>query len=181
MKPKATFIMSILIVMLFAAAADAQNTKLPKLNPKITPAQDGKNPAKLPPTVKGLFIPDLRLRGSESVEVNAVVPKSYHKVFFLFQNWDKFPAETLQPTAEPPSLPPNPCKQVKTSNRLFAILHSKAGQTLGCTALKAKEDFYFLLKKEKPLPDFVYVDVVDRLKGATYKSSLVSPSSGATK
>jgi hypothetical protein len=180
-KAKVTLIWSILIVMLFAVAADAQNTNPSKPIAKITPGQAGGNPAKLPPTFKGMFIPDLRLRGSESVEVNAVVPKSYHKVTFLFQNWDKFPAEMLQPTAEPPSLPPNPCRQMKTSTRLFAILHSKAGQTLDCTALKPREDFYFLLEKEKPLPKFVYVEVVDRLKGTSYKSSLVSPSSGATK
>lgn len=181
MKTKVTFVWSILIVVLFAVAASAQNTYPSKPNPKITTGQVVGNPAKVPPTVKDLFIADLRLRGSESVEVNAAVPKSYHKVTFLFQNWDKFPAEMLQPTAEPPSLPPNPCRQMKSANRLFAILYSKAGKTLGCTALKPNEDFYFLLEKEKPVPNFVYVEVVDRLKGTTYKSSLISPSSGATK
>lgn len=181
MRTKVSSVWSVVIVMLLAVATDAQTTSPPKPSPKIKPGQAGGNPAKLPPTFKGMFIPDLRLRGSESVEVNAVVPKSYHKVTFLFQNWDKFPAEMRQPTAEPPSLPPNPCRQMKTSTRLFAILHSKAGQTLGCTALKSPEDFYFLLEKEKPLPKFVYVEVVDRLKGTSYKSSLVSPSSGATK
>lgn len=139
------------------------------------------NKAKPPPTVKALFVPDLRLRGSESVEVNAVVPKSYHKVTFSFQNWDRFPVEMLQPTAKPPSLPPNPCKQVQRSELLFAVLHSEVGKILGCTALKPNEDFYFLLEKEKPIPEFVYVSVVDRQTRKTYKSSLVSPSSGATK
>lgn len=180
MRTKVSSVWTILIVMLLAVAADAQNTNPLKPNPNITPGQVGGNPAKLPPTFKGMFIPDLRLRGSESVEVNAV-PKSYHKITFLFQNWDKFPPEMLQPTAEPPSLAPKPCRQMKTSTRLFAILHSKAGQTLGCTALKPNEDFYFLLEKEKPIPNFVYVNVVDRSKGTSYKSSLVSPFSGVTK
>lgn len=181
MMTKVFSIWSILIVMLFAVAADAQNTNPSKPNPKITPGQSVGNPAKLPPTFKAIFVPDLRLRGSESVEVNAVVPKSYHKVTFLLQNWGKFPAEMLQPTAEPPSLPPNPCRQMKTSTRLFAILHSKAGETLGCTSLKPNEDFYFLLEKGKTIPNFVYVDVVDRSNGNSYKSSPVSPLSGATK
>lgn len=181
MRTKVSSVWTIVIVMVLAVVGHAQNTNPSKPNPKITPGQSVGNPAKRPPTFKAMFIPDLRLRGSESVEVNAVVPKSYHKITFLFQNWDKFPPEMLQPTAEPPSLPPNPCRQTKTSTRLFAILYSKAGKTLGCTALKSNQDFYFLLEKEKPVPNFVYVDVVDRSQGTRYKSSLVSPLSGATK
>ncbi len=176
---KKTFIVSIAAVLLCAAVAGAQNIN--RQQPKTSPGKAGGNPAKLPPKVKALFVPDLRLRGSESVEVNAVVPKSYHKVTFSFQNWDKFPAEMLQPATQPPSLPPNPCKQVKMSSRLFVVLVTESEKIINCTSLKPNEDFYFLLEKEKPIPEFVYVRVVDRQTGKTYKSSLVSPSSGATK
>lgn len=134
------------------------------------------------PTVfKPPLVPDLKLRGAESVEINAVVPKSYYKVTFLFQNWDKFPAEMMLPTRKLPSLPPDPCKQVKTSTRLFAVLAAEDKTILGCTELKPADDFYFLLEKQKPIPDFVYVNLVDRQTGKTYKSTLVSPSSGVTK
>ena len=82
MKAKLTFTVSIVGAMLFAAATDAQNVNRPQ--PKTPPAKTVGNPAKPPPAVKALFIPDLRLRGSESVEINAVVPKSYHKITFSF-------------------------------------------------------------------------------------------------
>jgi hypothetical protein len=172
---------SSILIMLFASAAGAQNTNPSKPSGRISPGQSVGNPAKLPPKVKAPFKPDLRLRGAESVEVSAEGAASYHKVVFLFQNWDRFPADIFQPAAEPHSLPPGPCKQVKSGSRLFAVLRSESGQILGCTALIPKEDFYFLLEKGKPLPDFVYVDVLDRVKDATYRSSLVSPLSGTTK
>ena len=139
------------------------------------------NNAKLPPTVKQPLVPNLKLKGAESVELNAGVPKSYYKITFSFQNWDEFPAGMLQPARKLPSLPPDPCKQVKTSTRLFAVLAAENQKILGCTELKPTEDFFFLFEKEKPIPDFVYVSVVDRQTGKTYKSTLVSPSSGVTK
>ena len=139
------------------------------------------NPAKPPPAIKPIFVPDLRLRGAESVEVNATVPKTYNKTIFTFQNWDAFPAEILTPTSKPPSLPPNPCKQLKTSTRLFAVLRAKNGTAIGCTELKPGEDFSFLFGKDEQLPAFVYVTVVDRTKPGVLKSSSVSPSSGVTK
>ena len=178
MKTKATFIWCALMVLLFTIPVAAQDVYPSKPEVKTTPG--GGNPAKLPPTAKSLFIPELRLKGVESVEINAVVPRSYHKLTFTFKNWDKFPAELLETASGPTPLPPNPCRQSKPPNRLFVILHSKAGQTLGCSALKPQEDFYFLLEQEKPLPKFVYVDLLDGFKRTTYRSSLVS-TSGATK
>jgi len=160
------------VIILCTGSALAQNT---------IPKKAVGNPAKLPPTAKAVFVPDLRLRGSESVEINATVPKTYRKITFIFQNWDQFPAERLQPASVNPSLPPNPCKPVKTSARLFGILRTKIGEAIGCAELKPGEDFFFLLDHDKQLPAFVYVTVVDRIKQGVLKSSLVSPSSGATK
>ena len=139
------------------------------------------NKANLPPAVKQPLVPNLKLKGAESVDLNAVVPKSYYKITFSFQNWDDFPAGMLGPARKLPSLPPDPCKQVKTSGRLFAVLSAENKKILACTELKPTEDFFFLLEKEKPIPDFVYVSVVDRQTGKTYKSTLVSPSSGVAK
>ena len=167
------------VALISVQPAEAQAPSIQDAKP--TGQVKAENKAKLPPTVKQPLVPDLRLKGAESVELNAVVPKSYYKVTFLFQNWDKFPAEMLLPTRKPPSLPPDPCSQVKTSTRLFAILAAENKTILGCTELKPTEDFYFLLEKEKPIPDFVYVSLVDRQTGKTYKSTLVSPSSGVTK
>ena len=169
-----SIIVSVAVIIVLAGSGIAQN-------PNTTPKQAVGNPAKLPPTVKAIFVPDLRLRGSESVEVNATVPKTYHKITFLFQNWDQFPGESLKPASKPPSLPPNPCKQVKTSTRLFAVLRAKNGAAIGCTELMPQEDFFFLFGEDEQLPAFVYVTVVDRTKGGIFKSSLVSPSSGLTK
>lgn len=167
-------VINLAVVLLLVGGSMAQN-------PNRTLREAAGNPAKPPPTVKTIFVPDLRLRGSESVEINATVPKSYHKITFLFQNWDQFPAGKLKPTSKPPSLPPNPCKQVKTSARLFAVLHSKNGATIGCTELRPQEDFFFLFGQDKELPAFVYVTVVDRTQPGILKSSLVSPSSGVMK
>ncbi|MEO6390960.1 MAG: hypothetical protein ABIP75_03855 [Pyrinomonadaceae bacterium] len=169
-----TITITIAGIILFSGSSMAQS-------PNTTPKRSVGNPAKRPPAVKAIFAPDLRLRGSESVEINLTVPKTYHKITFLFENWDQFPTDQLKPSAEPPSSPPNPCKQVKTSTRLFAILHSKNGATIGCTELKPQEDFFFMFEQDEVLPPFVYVTVVDRTQPGILKSSLVSPSSGATK
>src|SRR3989442_11404114 len=180
MKLKKSFAMSFAGVIALAISVSAQADSKLK-TPTTTPKQSGGNPAKLPPTVKRLFVPDLKLKGAESVEVNATVPKSYFKVVFSFQNWDEFPGDTLQPATKPPSLPPDPCVQTKTEGRLFGILVAENNQPLGCAGLKPNEDFFFLLPKDKPLPNFVYVMVQDRQTGKKYKSPLISPSSGATK
>jgi len=149
--------------------------QLPQTLPK-----DNRKPTQVPPTADNIFVPDLRLRGSESVEVDTTVPKSYRKITFTFENWDKFPAGSLEPTSKPPSLPPNPCKQVRTSTRLFAVLHAKNGEKISCAELKPREDFSYLFEKTKYLPAFVFVTVVDRTRNTIYKSSMVSPTSGAT-
>ena len=96
MKLKKSFAMSFAGVIALAISVSAQADSKLK-TPTTTPKQSGGNPAKLPPTVKRLFVPDLKLKGAESVEVNATVPKSYFKVVFSFQNWDEFPGDTLQP------------------------------------------------------------------------------------
>lgn len=160
------------VAILCVASALAQD-----ISPKLVTG----NPAKRPPALKPIFVPDLRLRGSESVEVNATVPKTYNKTIFTFLNWDAFPAAILKPTSKPPSLPPSPCKQLKTSARLFAVLRAKNGEAIGCTELKPGEDFSFLFGPDEQLPAFVYVTVVDRTKPGALQSSLVSPSSGLTK
>jgi len=64
---------------------------------------------------------------------------------------------------------------------MFLILHSEDGKIARCTPLSSKEDFYFLFEKEKPIPEFVYVEVTDRTTGLKFKSNLVSPSSGILK
>ena len=172
-------LLSLLFTIASVVAVNGQSgTTLP--NPKTTPKPETKKP-KLPPPAEKLFVPDLRLRGSESVDSNATVPKSYRKVIFIFENWNQFPAETLQPSSSPPSLPPAPCKQVKVTGRLFGVLHAKNGEVLGCTELAPQQDFYFLFEKTLKLPAFVYVDVVDRTKGMIFRSSQVSPSTGALK
>ena len=171
---------SLAIAIGLGVTASAQSDSKLKV-PTTTPKQDAGNPAKLPPTVKQLFIPDLRLKGAESVAVDATVPKSYFKVVFTFQNWSDFPPEMLQPATRPPSLPPDPCTQTKTSDRLFAVLLTENTQILGCTALKPNEDFFFLLPKDKQLPNYVYAIVRDRQTGKKYKSHLISPSSGVMK
>ena len=180
MKLKKSFAMSFAVVIALAITAGAQpDSKLQA--PTTTPKQSGGNPAKLPPTVKRLFVPDLELKGAESVEVNAIVPKSYFKVTFLFQNWGEFPADTLRPVTKPPSLPPDPCAQTKTEDRLFGILLAENEKPLGCATLKPNEEFFYLFPKDRPLPNFVYVIVQDRQTGKKYKSHLISPSSGVTK
>jgi hypothetical protein len=122
MKRLISFWISISVVAVIATTISAQSgTALP--NPKTTPKP---NPQP-PPSINNLFIPDLRLRGAESVDVNATVPKSYRKVIFIFDNWKQFPDEVLQPSSAPASLPPDPCKQIKVTGRLFGVLHAKNG------------------------------------------------------
>src|SRR2546429_2334387 len=91
MKVKILF-WSLAIAIGLGVTASAQSDSKLKV-PTTTPKQDAGNPAKLPPTVKQLFIPDLRLKGADSVAVDATVPKSYFKVVFTFQNWSDFPPE----------------------------------------------------------------------------------------
>ena len=170
--PAGVIVLSLLALGLISAQpAQAQGSGPIKIETK----------AHLPPAAQQPLVPNLKLKGAESVELNAVIPKSYYKVTLSFQSWDEFPAGMLGPARKLPSLPPDPCPQVKTSGRLFAVLAAENQKILGCAELKPTEDFFFLLEKEKPIPDFVYVSVVDRQTGKTYKSTLVSPSSGVTK
>jgi hypothetical protein len=152
-----------------------------------TSAQDVKGipnapigPAKTTDTAS-IIVPKLRLRGAEAYHVGGSVPKDFHKVIFTFLNWDKIPAQWFQPAPDSPVLPPNPCRQQYTPTRMFLILHSEDGKLKQCRSLTSKEDFYFLLEKGKPIPEFVYVEVTDRTNGLKFKSNLVSPSSGLTK
>src|SRR2546430_3711041 len=77
MKVKILF-WSLAIAIGLGVTASAQSDSKLKV-PTTTPKQDAGNPAKLPPTVKQLFIPDLRLKGAESVAVDATVPKRDRK------------------------------------------------------------------------------------------------------
>jgi hypothetical protein len=128
-----------------------------------------------------IITPKLRLRGAEAHHVGGSLPKDFHKIIFTFLNWEKFPAQWFQPVPDSPNPPPNPCRQLHTPTRMFLILHSEDGKMKRCTPLTSKEDFYYLFEKEKPLPEFVYVEVIDRTNGMKFKSNLVSPSSGLTK
>ena len=173
------FSTSILLVSLAAIVgtssldANAQEVKGPPTASKPGPIKAGES--------ANIIVPKLRLRGVEAYHVEGTQPKDLRKVIFTFANWDKFPAKWFQPAAESTKLPPNPCRQLPTTTRMFLILHSEDGKISRCTPLSSKGDFYFLLDKEKPLPEFVYVDVTDRTNGLKFKSNLVSPSGGQIK
>ncbi len=147
------------------------------------PPKAGKVPGPIvkAPKTATIIVPKLRLRGAEPFHIGGSDPKDLHKIIFTFSNWDTFPAQWFQPAPESPNLPPNPCRQTYTPTRMFLILHSEDGKLKRCASLTSKEDFYFLLEKDKPIPPFVYVEVTDRTNGMKFKSTLVSPSSGQIK
>jgi len=155
----------------------------------IANAQEAKgtpSASKVPGPVKptetaNIIVPKLRLRGAEPFHIGGSVPKDFHKIIFTFSNWDKFPAKWFEPVPDSTKLPPIPCRQLPTKTRVFLILRSEDGNLSRCTPMNAKEDFYFLLEKDKPIPEFVYVEVTDRTNGLKFKSNLVSPSSGVVK
>ncbi len=173
-------ILSMSLLAIIGAAnltASAQAVQAPPTASKA-PAPIG--PAKIPDTAH-IIVPKLRLRGAEAYHVGGSVPKDFHKIIFTFLNWDKFPVQWFQPATDSPALPPSPCRQNYTPTRMFLILHSEDGKLKQCRALTSKEDFYYLLEKGKPIPEFVYVEVTDRTNGMKFKSNLVSPSGGQTK
>lgn len=173
--PASIFFVSLIAVMgSLNSTANAQEVK--------GPPTASKSPGTAKPAESAnIIIPKLRLRGAEPFHIGGTDPKDLHKIIFTFANWDKFPAKWFQPAADSPKLPPNPCRQLPTDARMFLILRSEDGKLARCTPLTSKEDFYFLLEKDKPIPEFVYVEVTDRTNGMKFKSNLISPSSGLIK
>jgi hypothetical protein len=177
------FSASILLLSLGAILASANLTargQEVKGIPSAGKAPGPLGPAKNPGSAS-IIVPKLRLRGAEPFHIGGSAPKDLHKIIFTFLNWDKFPALWFQPDPNSPNLPPNPCRQIYTPTRMFLILHSEDGKLKQCRSLTAKEDFYYLFEKDKPMPEFVYVEVFDRTNGMKFKSNLVSPYGGQIK
>jgi hypothetical protein len=124
-------------------------------------------------------LPKLALNGALSETRGGV---QYHRVVLMITNWQRYSTEMfLLPAAR--KLPPSPCSEVKT--RIVISVHSERGAQLsGCIPVPNAADlgkFSFPIPKGKPVPDFVYVVMHDRLTDAAYRSNLVSPSTGLTK
>jgi hypothetical protein len=168
------------LLVIISAANFTARAQAVQASPNASKTTGTVGPAKST-DVATIIVPKLRLRGAEAYHIGGTSPKDMHKVIFTFSNWDKFPAKWFQPAPDSPNLPPNPCRQIYSPTRMFLILHSEDGQIKRCAALNSKEDFYFLLEKDKPIPEFVYVVVTDRTNGMKFKSTLVSPSTGLTK
>ena len=106
----------------------------------------------------------------------------YHKVDLSITNWDRYPGEMfVLPSGQ--KLPPNPCANVRS--RIVIAVYSDRGSLLSnCIAISHSTDlgkFTVLIAKGKPLPDFLYAVINDRLTGAAYRSNLLSPQTGQTK
>ncbi|HUR96676.1 MAG TPA: hypothetical protein VMZ26_01285 [Pyrinomonadaceae bacterium] len=106
----------------------------------------------------------------------------FRKVVLGITNWEKYPADMFKAQSGT-RLPDNPCSQ--TSSRIVVSVYSARGDLLaGCIGVPTPSDlgkFGFRIYKGKPVPEFVYAVLNDRLTGAAYRSNLVSPSNGGTK
>ena len=180
MKAKETFLVSIVVVMLFAIAAAAQNADSSRPIPKTTPKQTGGNPAKLPPTVSTpALVPKLVFKNAQSMVSGS--GKTVTSIVLSIENWTTFPAELF---AQTPNLPPDPCGPgwdypvSKHQERMLLTVYSKdKTQVYACSPYPTSKSLGFIrfyIEKGKPLPPNLLVVLKDRLKGTTYESNLVS-------
>ena len=186
METKPGIIVNVLLLVLFAATAGAQNTNSPKPNQKQTPKQTSANAAKLPAKVSPVVLaPRLVFKNSESVALRN--GKKVTSVVLAIANWQDFPAESF---ASAPNLPPDPCgpgwgfpKETRDQRMLLTVYSRDKKQTYVCHPYPSTKSLGFIrfyLEQGKPMPSGFLVVLRDRLKGTTYESNPVaSPTASA--
>ena len=185
MKREANVVVSILVVMLFAAAAESQSGAASKPDPKVTLKPGAGNTAKLPPVVSTVAVPKLVFKSSESI-----VSKSGQKatsIVLSIVNWTDFPAELFVPA---PHLPPDPCgpgwdyPAEKHEQRMLLTVYGRDKKQIhACSPYPTAKSLGFIrfyIGDGKPMPPSLLVILKDRLRGTTYESNLVSTSAAST-
>ena len=126
-----------------------------------------------------LFQPKLALLGAEQVTTNG---KDYHKIVLTVTNRDNLEAKAFELAADV-QLPPNPCGDLKV-RFVMQVYGSDRRSYRKCIAVRTAaylKSPFFLIETGKPLPEFVYIVLTDLQTGVSFKSNLVSPSTGLIK
>jgi len=189
MKTRKTFVLSTVVMMLFAGVADAQNANASKPNTKKTPKQAQAASAKVPPSVNpNVLAPKLIFKSSQSVASRN--GKSLTSVVLSITNWADFPPELF---ASAPNLPPDPCgpgwdypKESHDRRALLTVYSRDKKQIYVCHPYPSPKSLGFIrfyIEQGKLMPSGFLVVLKDRLKGTAYESNPVASSiaSGANK
>jgi hypothetical protein len=115
--------------------------------------------------------PILILKGKEDYEVSGI---TFTRFILEISNYNKFPDELFSPA---PDLPP--CGNNPNASRTWVDIYDGTNNQhiYGFCALNHAEDLtgiWFSIQKGQPIPDTVYVKMIDRRTGNTYQSNTLS-------
>ncbi len=137
------------------------------------PRADSPLPAPAPvprPTPPPPLTPALIVDRSEALEVRG---RSLVKYILAVTNWNSFSADMFRPA---PGLPP--CGLNANSSRTWVNIHNAENDRsiYGFCALSSPEqlkDLWFAVEQGRTAPQAVYVQLIDRQEGVTYRSNRV--------